>query len=346
MEENKLKKWNFSASDLPLTTNYYMMDVLKFVCAILVFFIHLPPLSSDAFQHADIINYYIRNYAARIAVPFYFTSAGFLLFRKVDLNNFDSEIIIKYVKKIACLYGLWLIVQFVGGNSQMWYMGGLIIAVIIIGVMIKCKFSFKKMAIVSGVLYLIWLLCDTYSKVMVATPIYKVAKYPVKAYITLFGTNCNGLFMGVPFMFLGLLFAKKKITLSKTTAICGLIISGILMFLERVFINKLENLKDFPLSIMLFPTVFFMMYIATHAQLKPNAIYKKLRVSGMIVFYAHFLIYQFVSWGCAAVNKIFHYLPPQYIENLTALVITIAIGFLFEYLTRKEKFKHLKLLIS
>lgn len=67
---------------------YPVVDLLKYICALLVVSIHIAPLSSffEVIPLTTYLNYGIQNYIARLAVPFYFAAAGFFLFRE-SLNN-------------------------------------------------------------------------------------------------------------------------------------------------------------------------------------------------------------------------------------------------------------------
>ena len=101
------------------------IDIIKFLCAILVVAIHIPPLSSFSDNvYADHLNYGICQYLARIAVPFYFAAAGFLFFRKLDIHNFNAGIFKKYIFKNLRLLGLWTVLLFDGSTGHLWYIGG------------------------------------------------------------------------------------------------------------------------------------------------------------------------------------------------------------------------------
>ena len=60
---------------MPKTEYYYSIDAAKFICALLVVAVHCMPFGySEAFL---IPNQIVRNYIARIAVPFFFVSSGY-----------------------------------------------------------------------------------------------------------------------------------------------------------------------------------------------------------------------------------------------------------------------------
>ena len=148
-----------------LYEEYRVLDVMKFVMAIVVVAIHTRPELS--FSSLFIRNFFETVYS--IAVPFFFMASGFLLFRKISLPlTAEGELRIKsYLKRMCKLYGLWTIVYlpltiygfylsgisplkafvlflrniFLVGENYMswplWYLLALIVAVSIVYVLLK-----------------------------------------------------------------------------------------------------------------------------------------------------------------------------------------------------------------
>lgn len=56
-----------------------MLDIGKFISAFFVIMIHKNPISSNY----EVLNFYVVDVLARIAVPFFYATAGFLFFRKL-----------------------------------------------------------------------------------------------------------------------------------------------------------------------------------------------------------------------------------------------------------------------
>ena len=80
---------------------FYGMDVFKLLCAVLIVCIHTAPLESLSTR----ANSLLVNCFCRVAVPFFFVSSGFLVFKKVQIGqNFGFSPIWKYVKKTVWLY--------------------------------------------------------------------------------------------------------------------------------------------------------------------------------------------------------------------------------------------------
>lgn len=97
MEDTKYNKQNYNA-----------IDLTKFICSILVVAIHIKPFGDNVDFH--FLNYGIQNYLARIAVPFFFVTSGFLLYRKTSFETFSMERPLKYALKLFRLYVIWSLI--------------------------------------------------------------------------------------------------------------------------------------------------------------------------------------------------------------------------------------------
>lgn len=105
-----------SASEFPKDHSFNGIDVVKLICAFLVVMIHIMAFPKHFPQGwSPDLNFWVKNYFTRVAVPFYFTAAGFLLFRKTELDPFDSKRTRDYCLKILRLLGIWIFLLFVGG---------------------------------------------------------------------------------------------------------------------------------------------------------------------------------------------------------------------------------------
>lgn len=115
-------------ADKQLTPRKYCfsLDVAKFVCALLVIIIHTRPFKNLS----DIIDFYLVDVIARIAVPLFFAISGYLFFN--NLRYQDGKIsncaenrakLFKYLKRIVLLYVGWSIVYILVQLPQ-WYQSG------------------------------------------------------------------------------------------------------------------------------------------------------------------------------------------------------------------------------
>lgn len=86
-------------------TQYYGLDLLKFLMALLVAARHVIQIYYPAESRWRLV---IGNWLSNLAVPVFFVIAGFFLFKK--LTNTDWTIIRRYVCRILKLYILWCII--------------------------------------------------------------------------------------------------------------------------------------------------------------------------------------------------------------------------------------------
>lgn len=82
------------------------LDFAKWICSLLIIIIHTAPL-----EQIPIVNFYITNVFARIAVPLFFAISGFLFFRKITFENGkiarssqNFTYLLRYVKHLIIIY--------------------------------------------------------------------------------------------------------------------------------------------------------------------------------------------------------------------------------------------------
>ena len=80
--------------------NYNAIDLVKFLCAIMVFTIHFPPFAVENSTAKQMLNFLLQNCLCRLAVPFYFIVSGFFLFRKMSFDNLNFKTIKNYCFKM------------------------------------------------------------------------------------------------------------------------------------------------------------------------------------------------------------------------------------------------------
>lgn len=121
----KIEKGNreFSLNTLPLNFKFNGLDVMKFICSVFVVMIHIAPIPDilDNISASDYLNFFIQHCVCRVAVPFYFTTSGFLLFRRMNLSSPDNTLIKSYCFRLLRLFGTWMFLLFIGGNEHIWY---------------------------------------------------------------------------------------------------------------------------------------------------------------------------------------------------------------------------------
>ena len=327
-----------SVNEVPSNHQFNGIDFVKFLCAYMICIIHIPPFyvanKTDFFFY---VNCVLGQCLCRIAVPFYFTVSGFLLFRKIDFSNVDTNRIKKYSLKTFRLFGLWTFLLFVGARYHLWYLGAVALAVAILGVLLKKNISLKSITVFSIVTFIIGLLGDSYYGFIAPLKNYLIPKLIIGGYELLFSTTRNGIFFGFIFVFMGAIFAQRRIVINSMIAIIGFFVSIIAMLYEVYLLNMYSHPKDYNMLISLLPATFFLFYIASHMNLKNNAVYGRLRTIGVIVFFSHLFVDFFVS-------RVIKFLTYSIGINLTGfkfpiiICLTTIFAMIIEHLSKKDGF--------
>lgn len=323
---------------------YNGIDLVKFICAFLVCALHNTVFSSEWFSfgsHADML---LQQCFCRIAVPFYFVAAGFLLFRRVEIHSCDSSRIKTYCFKILRLLGTWGLLLIIGGTAHLWYLGSLVVAVIVLFVLLK-RLRLRYILIIVTILYGIGLLGDSYHGLL--KPLYSISVFQkiFVGYESVFENTRNGLFMGLIFVFIGALFANKEIKISPVISFIGFVLSMGLLFTEYTFIKEYCEPKGFNMYISLLPAVFFLFSFASNISLKNSPVYMRLRIIGMLVYYMQFIVSFLVLQALELLlNRFGINLIPGHFWIFIVVITIIAV--VIERLSRIEKLKSLKYLYS
>ena len=263
------------------------IDILKLVCAIFVCIVHIPPFSGDFLSVGNHINFILRNGLCRIAVPFFFCCSGFFLFRKIDPKSPDYSTVLKYGLKILRLLLLWLVILFWDSNSHLWYLSALIISIALITLFIFMKLDLRTMVVIAAVLYAVGLLGESYYSLVASLPPDNIIAKFFAFYFLHFRSTRNGIFFSPVFLLIGALFAKKEILLKRKTLLFGSIISFILLICEPLLLRHFSLAKDYNMTLAMIPSVFFMMYAATHLKCPETAATGQLSHIGAIIYFIH-----------------------------------------------------------
>lgn len=331
-----------SANEFLPTHQFNGIDIVKFIGAFCICIIHIQPFQSEVLGLN--LNYWLQSCFCRIAVPFYFAAAGFLLFRKTDFNRLNTDRIRGYCFKILRLLGIWTFLLFVGPkewvHAHLWYMGALALAVIVLSVLIYKGIPLHTIIIISVILYCIGLIGDSYYGFIEPLKAYSFPNALIEGYETVFATTRNGIFLGLLFVLIGALFAQKRIVMNNIVAFIGLLVSLVMMVFEIYMLKHFSNPKDANMSISLVFVIFFLFYLSVHVNLKNRPIYGSLRVIGMLFFYTHQIV-SFVVWSTIeAANK------NSSIQLILTIILTLLLATLIERLSKTKKCQWLKYLYS
>lgn len=237
--------------------NYNGIDLMKFLCAILVFIAHVPPFQGEVSSLAKYVNFGLQHCICRLAVPFYFVSSGFFLFGKMSPDDLNTDAIKHYCFKLLRLLGTWYVLLFAGGTEHLWYLGATVVAVVLLCLCFRFHMRFRYIGVLACLLYGVGLLGDAYSGVIAPLENHAVLKYFFKVFELIFPTTRNGIFMGFIFVFMGAAIAQRKISLKPGTALIGFGISVVCLIAE-VFLLKTSNmLRQYNMYVFLPPSSCF-----------------------------------------------------------------------------------------
>ncbi|WP_152395338.1 acyltransferase family protein [Paenibacillus guangzhouensis] len=281
----------------------HALDVTKLIMAILVICIHTDPLES----YSDTGNFILIRVIARIAVPFFFITAGYYFFVK----SRSKVQFMHYMKKLGTTYLLWSVIYlpvniyvwmnegftkewlqqyiqqvfFVGTYYHLWFLPALMFAIAIVYYAQK-RMSLRQIAAVSLVLYLIGLLADSYYRLTAQVP---VLHEMVDGYLAVFEYSRNGLFFGLPFVALGALMAKELPEWKLSDAICefGLLFSFGWMVFEAALLRILGWPIHDSMYVMLVPTVVFGFIVLLRLRVPGKPIHAYASDISMVLYLIH-----------------------------------------------------------
>ncbi len=321
--------------------NHNCIDLVKFICALLVCAIHIAPFPDDSSEILHLLNFGLINYLCRLAVPFFFVASGFLFFRKIEAGNVDNNRLKNYCFNLLRLFGMWSIPLVVGGAYHLWYLKATVVAIFLIHTLLKHNLKHSYLIVVSIALYIIGLLGDSYYGITEILKQNSLFEFAANTYESFFEQTRNGLFMGTVFVLIGALFAHERIKINNIIASIGFVLSMVLLFVEVLLIKLYGSPKDYNMYIFLIPSVLFLFAIAAGINLKDRPIYKKLRVVGVIVYFSHMLVKKVLQLGFEIIYKFTNINCFPYLLILTIIFAT-ALGFFIEFLSNTERFKWMR----
>ena len=339
------------------------IDLMKFICAILVVVIHVAPIDAEF----NLFNWWIQQYLARIAVPFFFCASGFFLFKKIKIETFDINVILQYVKRMIRLYIIWSVIYlpfniydimksddimhsllvlgrntiFAGSYLHLWYLTASAFAVLLIGFLLSKKVKLCRIFVVSLFFYLVGLLGDSYFGILKLlqpfTPIWEGLKTIEKVICS----TRNGLFFGFLFITMGVVLSYRDKKNSTKNSIIGFLASMLFMLVEATLVKWFDfALGGSNMYICLIPATWFLFCLVSNIELKNSGVWITLRHMSSLVFYIHLWVAKIVKifliivFDYDIVGKGYHFILTTGVSVLLAYIIL--------RLSEYDKFKWLK----
>lgn len=274
-------------------------DILKFLCAILVIFIHTP--QAESFEH-------IIDPLQRCAVPIFFIISGYFTFGRTCLNKVLKKRIISILRIFCWAFALYIashvihhksyyVIYIIKPNISSMFLGNNII-------------PGEHLWYIHAYLYVLiifWIAnkCNLYKLLLYATPILIAAGlYLGKYHETITGSNNplyysrNFLFMGIPFFLIGTLIKKNETKInqhiSKNTAIIGTIIFLITGIIEEYALGLYDNTGDLYISNVLMAAAIVILFMKINCK-EENYISKVGKNDCLYIYIFHVLFINEIS---------------------------------------------------
>lgn len=274
--------------------NYNALDVGKFIAATMIILLHVNPFESMS----NTLGAVFRSMIFIMAVPFFFTTGGFLFYEKVFIAPTEgNRILKKYVVHLAKLYLIWSAIYFPfvalewnkngialgtylrdfffeGSFSTIWYLPASIVATIFTYYLYR-RASIKTSILICGFFYLVGCGFSYYYYILHSVPI---VQNVMDVYYFFFETTKNGILFGAIFIELGLVLAMRKRWASKQVCILGCIGFGLLLAAESGILPlaHIPN-KGVDLKLFLVPFTFCLVMFLAQLNLKDKTIYRWMR---------------------------------------------------------------------
>ena len=275
--------------------DFRFIDIFKFFCSFLIIGIHTAPF----------LNFGILDSAfgmlTRIAVPFFFVSSSFFLFKK----EFSWKRIGNYCKRMLLLYAVYslfyviyelisgqfvlnvfLVKFFLSGYQHLWFLQQGVIAVLVISLILRLTRKPWMLYVIAIVCFFIGVLVLTYYPLTRVIP-------GVEMYRHSFWYNIiferSWIFYALPYMAMGYYFAQNGF-IKKSVSVIGIVISYLLLAAESFIGIYLVHVPSTVLWFSVFPLSFCIFSLVSQIQLKAGINTLIFRKLSTLIYCIHLLI--------------------------------------------------------
>lgn len=281
----------------------YGVDLVKYLCAIMVVFVHTTPFLPYSFD----INWYSMTILGRFVVPFFFISTGFFCAR--NTLKYGDGYFKKYIKSMIKLYLIWSLIYlplgidyigkefdipyilypvalivalvYIGTYFHLWYIPALIFALCLVHWFMK-HFKKRYMLTISFACILLGAL-ETYYGFLPESILLDL----FDRYISIFFTTRNGIFFGFFYVAWGYFIAQENTWIEKIKRPGSwAIVCFFLMTVEAYIIHGSNNI-DSNILLMAAPFTIFLFLYCLQVQVPWNLPFKKLREYSSLYYFTH-----------------------------------------------------------
>lgn len=332
------------------------LDFFRVVAALLVIAIHTSPLSSISAE-AD---FFVTRVLARTAVPFFFMVTGqFVLGNNMYCLENKQGRIWGQIKKLLILYGIasfmyfpigiyaghfqgihfsdvLRMIVFDGTFYHLWYFPAVILGIAVVWILGRI-WSLKELTFITGFLYMIGLLGDSYFGFVEMMPplkhLYEIG-FCISSYTR------NGLFFAPLFLVLGMWMGKeKKVSAEKSKTIyygIGFGLSFLFMTAEAFLLRHFDMQRHDSMYIFLVPVMIFLYQMLIHGKGKKRPGLRRFSLWIYILHPAMILVVRVLArvsgMKLAVENSLLHYIG----VTICSLLAAGAVSFLSWILRRKN----------
>lgn len=292
---------------------------------------HVFPLSSYTASG----NYLLSEIISRIAVPYFFTAAGFLLFSKIpDIGAGNSKTVLAYISRILRLYGTWMLLLFFCDTGHLWFLGSLAVAVGLAAALREARVGHIVIASLALILFFFGSAFITYPALFEHISLLRLSGR-ILGYMS--SAVRNGLVFGFPYVTLGMLFADRSLRIGKKASVLGSVFFFALLLSEGIYAARLGGALDNTMFFSLIPLTAFLFALSLNINPAPSPVYRHMRVCSMMIYYVHMAAFYLVC-------KLLPSLSNSMLVFLLVLVSSALFALLVENLSQKEKLAFLTLL--
>lgn len=340
-----------------------LIDILKFVAAIMVVGIHTGPLNSFNI----LLNNVIFQGVARLAVPFFFVISAYFLFSKYKKNK-DIEVLYLYIKRLGKLYLFWFIVLFpvifkirylwlvpeLGRKGALfafikeliwsssfqgsWYLNASMVCACIIFILQK-KMNMKKIFIVCSCCFMFSVVVSGYYELFSS-----FIGNAYEKYVYFFSEPYNTFVVGMIYFALGKYIAeteRENLWLWKVRR-QALVVSVFFVVVEALCMHVFGYFRAPDCFVSLLPASYFIVINTIYFEKEihvPERIMSFMRESSIIMYIIHFRVLDYVT-NVGAKYGIFF--PNTFVAYLVILLICLLISFCILQLEKIKIFGFLK----
>lgn len=290
---------------IPAKQRNNSIDIFRYICAVLVVIIHTEPFYTGELSGLGI---FLKQFLARIAVPFFFVVSGYFFFNKAFIGKASLSSVWKQVKTYLFwsvpyfLVNIWVLSDegvgvfelvkkividffFLGSYYHFWFFPALIYASLISYAIYK-SIGFRALLIISIPLYIFGLLGTTYAQLLSDVPVLSDI-FGFQYFAGLYRI----LMTGFPFYVLGGVVVKlKEIIVFKKRINEILVLIGVCFaFMVEKVILLFCNLPIYdPNTLMLYPLVaLVVILLLNHPLYGYERISVNARLCANFIYYVH-----------------------------------------------------------